>query len=125
MGLLFIPITTLALSTLKGQEIGQGAAFTGMMRQLGGSFGIALITTFLSRQIMLHRSDMVSKLDITNPAVQQRLHGMQQVFINKGMAADAAVKASYAGLDGMVKGEWLAKMQAIRLFIPLKSPFRG
>jgi DHA2 family multidrug resistance protein len=102
MGLLFIPITTLALSTLKGQEIGQGAAFTGMMRQLGGSFGIALITTFLSRQIMLHRSDMVSKLDITNPAVQQRLHGMQQVFINKGMAADAAVKASYAGLDGMV-----------------------
>ncbi len=102
MGLLFIPITTLALSTLKGQEIGQGAAFTGMMRQLGGSFGIALITTFLSRQIMVHRSDLVSKLDITNPAVQQRLHGMQQVFMNKGMAADAAVKASYAGLDGMV-----------------------
>ena len=30
LGLLFIPITSLALSTLKGQEIGQGAAFTGM-----------------------------------------------------------------------------------------------
>ncbi len=48
MGMLFIPITTLALSTLKGQQIGQGAAFTGMMRQLGGSFGIAVITTYLS-----------------------------------------------------------------------------
>ena len=35
LGLLFIPITSLSLSTLKGQEIGQGAAFTGMMRQLG------------------------------------------------------------------------------------------
>ncbi len=41
LGLLFIPITTLALSTLHGKEIGQGAAFTGMMRQLGGSFGIS------------------------------------------------------------------------------------
>src|SRR6478609_4499718 len=33
MGLLFIPITALSLSSLKGQQIGQGAAFTGMMRQ--------------------------------------------------------------------------------------------
>lgn len=48
LSLLFIPITTLSLSTLKGQETGQGAAFTGMMRQLGGSFGVAMITAFFS-----------------------------------------------------------------------------
>ena len=46
LGLLFVPITTLSLSGLKGKSIGEGAAFTGMMRQLGGSFGIAIITTF-------------------------------------------------------------------------------
>lgn len=102
MGMLFIPITTLALSTLKGLEIGQGAAFTGMMRQLGGSFGIAIITTFLSRQHMVHRSDLVSKLDVTNPLVQQRIQGMQHAFIGKGMPADAALKASYTALDGMI-----------------------
>ena len=102
MGMLFIPITTLSLSTLKGQEIGQGAAFTGMMRQLGGSFGIALITTFLSRQNVVHRSTLVSKLDISNPAVQQRVQGMQHNFINKGMPSDVALKSSYAALDGMV-----------------------
>jgi len=100
--MLFIPITTLSLSTLKGQEIGQGAAFTGMMRQLGGSFGIALITTFLSRQNVVHRSNLVSKLDINNPAVLQRVQGMQHNFINKGMASDVALKSSYAALDGMV-----------------------
>ncbi len=102
MGMLFIPVTTLALSTLKGQEIGQGAAFTGMMRQLGGSFGIALITTFLSRQNVKHWSNLASTLDASDPAVQQRLHGLQQAMISKGMAADAAVKASYKGLNGMV-----------------------
>ncbi len=67
MGMLFIPITTLSLSTLKGQQIGQGAAFTGMMRQLGGSFGVATITTFLARRNMDHRSDLVSNLDINDP----------------------------------------------------------
>ncbi|MEP7238125.1 MAG: DHA2 family efflux MFS transporter permease subunit [Ferruginibacter sp.] len=102
MGMLFIPVTTLALSTLKGQEIGQGAAFTGMTRQLGGSFGIALITTFLSRQNVTHWSNLAGKLDASNPAVQQRLQGIQHVMISKGMAADAAVKASYKGLNGMV-----------------------
>lgn len=102
MGMLFIPVTTLALSTLKGQEIGQGAAFTGMMRQLGGSFGIALITTFLSRQNVTHWSNLASKLDASNPAVQQRVHGIQQAMISKGMAADAAFKASYKGLNGIV-----------------------
>jgi len=53
MGLLFIPITALSLSTLKGVQIGQGASFTGMMRQLGGSFGVAIISTFISRMNML------------------------------------------------------------------------
>src|SRR5690606_12798273 len=39
LSLRFVPITTLSLSPLKGKYIGEGAAFTGMMRQLGGSFG--------------------------------------------------------------------------------------
>lgn len=102
MGMLFIPVTTLSLSTLKGQEIGQGAAFTGMMRQLGGSFGIAIITTFLSRQNVIHWSNMASKLDASSPAVQQRVQGIQHAMMLKGMPPDAALKASYAGLNGMI-----------------------
>lgn len=99
MGMLFIPITTLALSSLKGQQIGQGAAFTGMMRQLGGSFGVAAITTFMSRQNMVHRSDLVSQLDINNPEVQQRVHSLQAGFMSKGMDATTALKSGYQALD--------------------------
>ena len=102
LGMLFIPITALSLSTLKGQQIGQGAAFTGMMRQLGGSFGIALITTFMSHQNVTHRSDLVSKLDTNNPAVMQRIQAMQHNFINKGIATDAALKSSYSAMDHIV-----------------------
>ncbi len=99
LGLLFIPITTLALSSLHGREIGQGAAFTGMMRQLGGSFGIAIITTFISTQNMVHRVDLVSKLDAGDPAVQQRLTGLQRSFISKGMTPDVALQSAYKALD--------------------------
>ena len=99
LSLLFIPITTLALSTLYGQQIGQGAAFTGMMRQLGGSFGVAVITTFLSRQNMVHRVDLVSKLDVSNPLMQQRVSLMQKGFQGKGMTPDIALKSAYKALD--------------------------
>ncbi|MCW3464627.1 DHA2 family efflux MFS transporter permease subunit [Chitinophaga nivalis] len=99
MGLLFIPITTLSLSSLKGQQIGQGAAFTGMMRQLGGSFGVALITTFMSRQNMLHRNDLVSKLDTNNPDVINRVHGLQRSFVAKGMDPHTALNSGYKMLD--------------------------
>lgn len=102
MGMLFIPITVLSLSSLKGKQIGQGAAFTGMMRQLGGSFGIALITTYMAQRNMQHRSDLVSNLDINNPAVQQRVIGMQHSFMFKGMMPDVALKSAYTSLDYMV-----------------------
>ncbi len=99
LGLLFVPITTLALSTLKGREIGEGAAFTGMMRQLGGSFGVAVITTFIARQNMAHRNDLVTKLDVNNPIVQQRVEGLQHSFMAKGMAPDVALNSGYKILD--------------------------
>lgn len=102
MGLLFIPITALSLSTLKGQQIGQGASFTGMMRQLGGSFGIALITTFMARQNVVHRSALVSHITTDNPAVQQRVLGMQRNYIGKGMTPDQALQSAHKTLDFMV-----------------------
>ena len=102
MGLLSVPISTMALSTLKGQQIGQGAAFSGMMRQLGGSFGVALISTFVTRQTQIHRVDMVTKLDVNNPMVQQRIQQLSAGMAAKGMASNTAQSTAYAMLDGSV-----------------------
>ena len=99
LGMLFIPITTLSLSTLSGQQIGQGASFTGMMRQLGGSFGVASISTYLSRQNMVHRNDLVGRLDMNDPTVQQRVLTLQKMFISKGKTPDIALKNAYQILD--------------------------
>lgn len=99
MGMLFIPVTTLALSTLKGQQIGQGAAFTGMMRQLGGSFGVAVITTFLAHKNMVHRSNLVGHLNVNDLDVQQKVQALQHLFISKGMTPDMALNSAYKALE--------------------------
>lgn len=102
MGMLFIPITSLSLSSLKGKQIGEGAAFTGIMRQLGGSFGIAAITTFMSRKVMHHRADLVANLDITDPSVQAQVDGLRQGFLAHGYPLNVAQQMAYASLDGRV-----------------------
>ena len=99
LGLLFVPITTLSLSTLKGKGIGEGAAFTGMSRQLGGSFGIAIITTFIARLNQQHRVDLISYLDKTSFEVQQTVQGLQQGFMSKGFTANQALGKAYKTLE--------------------------
>ena len=99
LGLLFVPITTLSLSGLKGKSIGEGAAFTGMMRQLGGSFGIAIITTFLARFGQEHRVNLIGYLDPTRVAVQEKISGLQNAFMAKGYSAEIALQKAYKVLE--------------------------
>lgn len=99
LGLLFVPITTLSLSTLKGKQIGEGAAFTGMMRQLGGSFGIAIITTFITRLTQEHRVNLNSHLNVTSLEVQQRIQQLQQGFMSKGFTSNEALGKAYQVMD--------------------------
>jgi DHA2 family multidrug resistance protein len=99
LGLLFVPITTLSLSTLSGKNIGEGAAFTGMMRQLGGSFGIAIITTFITRFSQEHRVNLVANLNGSKFQVQERIQQLQQGFMSKGFTTNEALKKAYQALD--------------------------
>ena len=99
LGLLFVPITTMSLSTLKGKHIGEGAAFTGMMRQLGGSFGIAIITTSITRFSQVHRVNLIANLDPSKLEVQQRVTQLQHNFMAKGFSSNEALGKAYQILD--------------------------
>lgn len=99
MGILFIPITALSLSSLRGQDIGRGAAFTGMMRQLGGSFGVALITTMIARQNSIHRVNMLPHLSADNPQFISRINGLKAMFMSRGISPEQALQRAYKLLD--------------------------
>ncbi|MDO6801996.1 DHA2 family efflux MFS transporter permease subunit [Wenyingzhuangia sp. 1_MG-2023] len=95
LGLLFVPITTLSLSTLVGKDIGDGAAFTGMTRQLGGSFGIAIITTMIARFTEQHRINLLPNISAVNLQVQERLQAYKNMFMSKGFSINESISKSY------------------------------
>ncbi|MDO3693415.1 DHA2 family efflux MFS transporter permease subunit [Wenyingzhuangia sp. chi5] len=99
LGLLFVPITTLSLSTLIGKDIGDGAAFTGMTRQLGGSFGIAIITTMIARFTQQHKVDLLPNINAVNLQVQERIQGLKMMFMSKGYAVNEALEKAYKVLE--------------------------
>ena len=120
LGFLFVPITTLSLSALKGKSIGEGAAFTGMMRQLGGSFGIAIITTLIARFGQEHRINLIANLDLTRVIVQNRLHALQRGFISKGFSPEVALQKAYKVIDfGITKQSSVLSYMDIFLYLGL------
>jgi DHA2 family multidrug resistance protein len=84
MALLFVPLTTLAIQDLKGAEIGQGSGLNNMMRQLGGSFGIAALTTLIHVRQGFHRSNLLVNINEYNPAFTDRFNGFVKSFMAKG-----------------------------------------
>jgi len=89
-----VPLSVLAVSALAPADFAQGAALNNMMRQLGGSFGLAMVNTYLANRNAVHRSDLVSNITADNPFAVKRLADYTQLFISKGSgAADAHAKA--------------------------------
>jgi DHA2 family multidrug resistance protein len=48
---------------------------------------------------MVHRVDLISKLNVTDPVVQNRISMMQHGFMSKGMTPDVALNTAYKALD--------------------------
>lgn len=102
MGCLFVPLTTLALSGLNSKNMTQGVGLNNMMRQLGGSFGVALMTTFIQNRIHKHTSDLVSHVTVYDTTALQRLNMYVQAFLQKGYSYADAQMAAYKALYGSV-----------------------
>ena len=117
LGLLFVPLTTMALSGLRGKDIAQGAGLTNMMRQLGGSFGIALVTTFIQLRSWTHRQSLLSHLSIYDPALQERLQAITGSLMAKGSSFLEAQQQAYAAIEGAVVRQTflLTYMDAFRI----------
>ncbi|GAC1308638.1 MAG: MDR family MFS transporter [Mucilaginibacter sp.] len=102
MALLFVPLTTLAIADLKGPELGQGTGLNNMMRQLGGSFGIATLTTIIHLREGVHRNNLLSNINIYNPAFTERFNLLMHGFVAKGKSVIDATHMAYAAIEGAV-----------------------
>jgi DHA2 family multidrug resistance protein len=102
LGLIFLPITTMSLAGLQGKDAGQAAGLTGMIRQLGGSFGVAIVGTYLERSIQANRVALLPNISLYNPETTQRIQAFTQGFLAKGYPLNQATQQAYAALEGVL-----------------------
>ena len=103
LSLITIPLTQLAVSGLKPRDIPQGVALNNMMRQMGGSFGIAFITTFLDHRTAAHRLDLVSRLAVGDPATDGRISQLTHAMVSRGATPWEASHRALGILDATVQ----------------------
>ncbi|HEV2318536.1 MAG TPA: DHA2 family efflux MFS transporter permease subunit [Verrucomicrobiae bacterium] len=70
---IFVPLTTTTMGYLAQNQIGNASGLYNLMRNLGGSMGIAFVTTMLARGAQKHEALMVAHLTSTDPAFTQQL----------------------------------------------------
>jgi DHA2 family multidrug resistance protein len=116
LSLLFVPFTTLALSTVRGTDVHQATGLTGMMRQLGGSFGVAIVATFVQHRAWAHRQDLLQHITPYDFAVRQRLDLIITGLMHHGSSFLAAQRQAYQAINGIVSRQafLLTYMDAFR-----------
>jgi len=94
MAFLFVPINTLAFGSVKPEKLGYATGLMNLFRNIGGSGGIAMITTIMARRQQFHQEVLVSHLTPLDGEVVPTLNSMTANLVAHGASgADAAVQA--------------------------------
>ncbi len=100
LAFLFIPMNVTAFHNIPPSKTSYATSMLNLVRNIGGSTGIALVTTILSRRAQFHQANLVGNMHAGNPAFTTMLNGARQLLVSHGISmADAAHKA-----EGMAYG---------------------
>ena len=86
MGFLFIPLTTMTMSSVRKEDMGNASAIYNLLRNLGGSFGVAFVTTIIARRAQVHQTYLASQLSQFDRGLQIALHQSTQAMQQAGFA---------------------------------------
>ena len=102
MGLIFVPLTTVTMSLIAREEMGNATSIFNLMRNLGGSVGIATIATMLSRNAQTQYNILGAHVSAFDMRTRMLLEQIRGGFIARGMDFSSATRAAYVALSGMV-----------------------
>jgi DHA2 family multidrug resistance protein len=103
MSLLFVPLTTVAMDPVPRERMGNATSLFNLMRNLGGSVGIAMTGTMLARHNQSTTALLgsnVTAFDATSQSMFQQIRG---AFMAAGSDPVTATNRAYAALFGMVQ----------------------
>ena len=117
MGLVFVPLTTVTMSLIAREEMGNATSLFNLMRNMGGSVGIAATATMLNRSAQTQYNQLGAHVSGFDVHVRQLLEQIRAGFMARGMDFTTATQAAYAALSGTVSQQavMVAFVQLFRL----------
>ncbi|PYQ82909.1 MAG: EmrB/QacA family drug resistance transporter [Acidobacteria bacterium] len=103
MSLLFVPLTTVTMDPIPRERMGNATSLFNLMRNIGGSIGIATTGTMLSRHAQSTTALLGRNVTSYDPAAQTMLAQLKGAFMAAGADAMTATQRAYAAMFGMVQ----------------------
>ncbi|MBI3988836.1 MAG: DHA2 family efflux MFS transporter permease subunit [candidate division NC10 bacterium] len=103
LGWMWMPVTTVSLAAVPREKMGYASGLFNLMRNLGGSFGIAVVTTILSRGAQTHQARLVAHVTPWDLDVQERLGTMAAAFQAAGSDPFTAEKQALGRLYTQIR----------------------
>ena len=103
LSLLFVPLTTVSMATIEPQRMGYATSLFNLMRNIGGSVGIAVTGTMLARRRQAFGSMLGEHVTLFDPATNEMLAQLKAAFLARTGDAVAATNQAYLVLYGMVQ----------------------
>jgi DHA2 family multidrug resistance protein len=138
LAFLFVPINAAAFYYIPREKTGDGTAIINLIRNVGGSSGIAFVTTLLARRMQTHQGLLVHNLTPLNPIFEQALSGIHAALIHRGANPAQADLAAMGVLYGELRRQaamlayadvfrvlGIISLMLLPLMLLLKSPKRG
>jgi DHA2 family multidrug resistance protein len=105
LGLIFIPLTSASMAELVPKEIAQGTGMFNLTRQLGGSLGIAIVATMLSRFTFQAKSQLTQHVVTIGTDAQARLEQISSSMVARGMNPAVSHQQALMVMDHMVTAQ--------------------
>jgi DHA2 family multidrug resistance protein len=122
LGMVFVPLTTIAMNPVPREGMGNATSLYNLMRNLGGSVGIAIVAMLNTRYQQKYTSILGAHVTATDPQANQWLGGMRSLYLSTGSGPGLADQRAYASIFGLVQRE--AAMRAfVELFLLLTAVF--
>ena len=100
---LFIPLTTVALTNIPRHNLADATGLNSLLRQIGGSIGLAAFASLIPRFEQAARLGLVSHLSATRPEVIARLARISGALEARGYSVENAQRAAERMLSGLVQ----------------------
>jgi len=105
IGFSMMTVTVLSMNNVPGPKISRASAINNTVRQVSGSFGIAILSTVLQNRQIYHLEHIGEKINYASAAAVNMIHYGERLFAHNGSSPGVAHQQTLALINGFVQGQ--------------------